>query len=211
MRFILTLSIIVTSLLIFPSAVAAPKDGIPMPPSTDVIQLKEDVALLQNQIVAQQIEIALLQTQLTSAVSRIGSNEGDISELQENVGGAQWMSTTNPELTSSPTFADIPDTFVAFETEGEARDMTIHFCAQIDNVSGGRTMMRVNVDGVTIAEPDLAPGPILSWDDFLPTTKCMMWVAPQVVSGPHVISVQWTHDLGGTESRISYRTLAVYY
>jgi hypothetical protein len=183
------------------------------------------VAELQGLAAAQQVEIETLQSDLTAALARISTNEtsistlqsdvssnfADISTLQAQIGATHWVTSTAIGLTSSPIFVDIPDTFVAFETEGEARDMTIHFCAQIDNVSGGRTMMRVNVDGVAIAEPDLAPGPILSWDKFVPTTECMMWVAPQVVSGPHVISVQWMHDLGGTESRISYRTLAVYY
>ena len=204
MRFTFTTCFILIYLFLLPVAIAQPPGGVPRPPSKDVIQLMEDVEQLQQLVVAQEDKIAILQ-------SDVSSNDTDIDTLFAQVGKAHWATSYGVELTSSSTFVDIPETFVAFDTVGEAKDMTIHFCGQIDNQTGGRTMLRVNIDGADYAEPDTPPGPIVSWDGFFPKTNCMIWVAPQVEAGPHVISVQWMHDIGGTESRIAYRTLVVYY
>jgi len=204
MRFTFTISFLLIYFSLLPGAIAQQPEGVPRPPSRDVIQLMEDVEQLQQLVAAQEAKIATLQFD-------VASNDTDIDTLFAQVGKAHWTTSYVVQLTSSPTFVDIPETFVAFDTEGEAKDMTIHFCGQIDNETGGRTTLRVDIDGIDYAEPDFPPGPIVSWEGLLPKTNCMMWVAPQVEAGPHVISVQWMHDLGGTNSRIGYRTLVVYY
>ena len=81
---------------------------------------------------------------------------------------------------------------------------------QADFPDGGRTTLRVLVDDAVLAEPNAEPGVHLAWDDILPTSKCMMWVAPGIESGMHTVQVQWSHSYG-TQSRVSYRTLVVYY
>jgi len=122
-----------------------------------------------------------------------------------------WTSTSGVDLTSSDTFTAMPSASVSFDTKGRARDISIHFCGQIDNLTGGRTTLRINVDSAVLAQPDGEPGPILAWDSSFPTTKCMIWVAPDIEAGSHEVVVEWTHDLGGTGSRVGFRTLTVYF
>jgi hypothetical protein len=139
-----------------------------------------------------------------SSIFASGSNFGG-----GNIGHVQWFTSDLVSTTTSASFLPMPETFVVFKTKGKPRDFIVHFCAQIDEAFG-KALVRISVDGSLFAEPNEAPGPTLSWDSSLPTTKCMQWVLPAVRSGEHVVQVEWSHE-GGTESRVSYRTLVVYY
>jgi len=86
-----------------------------------------------------------------------------------NLNKFQWFTSSQVGTTDSEVFVDIPDTYVTFATWYKLgpRDVTIHFCGQLDNSSGGRTQLTVLVDDGPLAEPNQSPGPILAWDSFL--------------------------------------------
>lgn len=117
------------------------------------------------------------------------------------------MTSTTGESKGDEAFTTIPDTGLVVRTARRG-DVLIHFCAQVDNLGGGRTLLRARVDG-EVAQPDLEPATIFSWDQELPQTRCMGWAVPRVGPGKHTIEIQWSNDLGGA-SRVSYRSLIVY-
>jgi hypothetical protein len=184
----------------------------------EIVARENEDGFLQQQIDQNDADIGLLFEADAQQQNQIDDNEQRIAEVQSDVnaisiqGYAYVTEAAGVDTTNDPNFLPIANTFVVF-TANRPTDAAIHFCAQIDNQMGGRTLARVLVDGTQLAEPSLAPGPIMSWDSEVPTTKCMIWIASGLAVGEHEVSVEWAHDIGppGSYSRTGYRTLVVYY